>query len=151
MRFPKPRTLAAEAAGAVAGAEQSYAYLPHETWLSWQRKDVTPKVLEWLSDLNNHLEALGRPFGHRMSQAISAYVANHPRSRSNPQIAMADQLEMRIFPKLRGVATENDNRTSLEGLARFIDTQLRDQQLLEAFNRAVDQSDLFLWRGVDRG
>jgi hypothetical protein len=85
-----------------------------------------------------------------MGQAIRAYVANHPKSRSDIRIPMADQLEMRIFPKLRGVVVD-ENRAALDGIARFIEQELKDTHLHDAFEQAHRERDLFLWRGVDRG
>jgi hypothetical protein len=86
-----------------------------------------------------------------MAQAIRAYVVNHPRSAIgvSPE-PMADQLEMRLFPKLRGIdPQEGDSRSALDGIRRFIDNELHDEDLAKAFDNARNR-DLFLWRGVDR-
>jgi len=86
-----------------------------------------------------------------MSQAIRAYVVNHPHSATevSPE-PMADQLEMRLFPKLRGVdPQEGGSRSALDGIRRFIDSELDDPKLPESFENACNR-DLFLWRGVDR-
>jgi hypothetical protein len=99
------------------------------------------------------MEQAGRPFGHRMAKAIAAYVANYPKSVADAEaIAMADQLEMRLFPKLRGVDPKADDRVqrALDDLRQFIEVEIRDSKLVEAFDAAKD-GDLFAWRGVDRG
>ncbi|WP_262031061.1 McrB family protein [Microvirga sp. Mcv34] len=149
MRFPKPRTLATNRDGTSSEAADDN-FLPFTVWQRWIRKDAPATLDTWLATLNSHLESLGRPFGHRMGQAIRAYVANHPKSRTDIRIPMADQLEMRIFPKLRGVVVD-ENRAALDGIARFIDQELKDPSLQEAFDQAHRDRDLFLWRGVDRG
>ena len=86
-----------------------------------------------------------------MGQAIRAYVINHPRStnRVSPE-PMADQLEMRLFPKLRGIDPhDSENRSALDGIAQFIENELQEQELAAAFQDARSR-DLFLWRGVER-
>lgn len=150
MRFPRPKQLAQVHTHMPTAVETDH-YLPFSVWTAWVRR--TPpqgRLAEWLIRINGYLEQLGRPFGHRMGQAITAYVANHPRSRQSIAEPMADQLEMRIFPKLRGVMPdESDNRQALDGLRAFIDTELRDDALTSAFDDACKR-DLFVWRGVDR-
>lgn len=99
------------------------------------------------------MEHAGRPFGHRLAQAIAAYVANYPKSINDAEaVAMADQLEMRLFPKLRGVDPKADDRIqrALDDLRLFIENEIKDPKLVEAFD-AAKEGDLFAWRGVDRG
>jgi hypothetical protein len=51
---------------------------------------------------------------------------------------------------LRGIdPQEGDSRTALDGIRRFIDNELHDEDLAKAFENARNR-DLFLWRGVDR-
>ena len=51
-----------------------------------------------LNDINNVLADLGRPFSWRTFKAIST-IANYP-DPENQQRAMADQIAMRVMPKL---------------------------------------------------
>jgi uncharacterized coiled-coil DUF342 family protein len=155
LRFARPgKLISSIGVGPATRSDDSYRWLPFSIWKSWLRKDPPDgggRLEEWLTTLNSYMETLGRPFGHRMSQAIRAYVVNHPRSATgvSPE-PMADQLEMRLFPKLRGVdPQEGENRTALDGVKRFIDAELNDAKLAEAFDNACNR-DLFLWRGIDR-
>jgi hypothetical protein len=155
LRFARPRKLVSpmvnEGTERVSGLDK---WLPFSVWKSWLRRDAPgggDTLDNWLATLNGYMDTLGRPFGHRMAQAIRAYVVNHPRSAIgvSPE-PMADQLEMRLFPKLRGIdPQEGDSRTALDGIRRFIDNELHDEDLAKAFENARNR-DLFLWRGVDR-
>lgn len=158
LRFSRPTQLSGETPGdSAAGAAE---YLPLPTWLSWRRdqSDLPPglrdKVKGWISTLNDALDGLGRPFGHRVNQAIFAYVANHPegRSESGAARAFADQLEQRIFPKLRGVELESEAAEHLNRIRSLVTDGLRDDALSNALARACDRSSsgLFVWAGVRR-
>ena len=150
MRFPRPAKLAS--GQAKVRNHDASNFLPFSVWRSWHRGDTLPaQVDDWLITLNGYLEELGRPFGHRMGRAIRAYVSNHPETRQGrTEIAMADQLEMRLFPKLRGIDPQADNNSrALDSFESFITTTLKDEPLLKAFAKARNR-DLFLWGGVDR-
>jgi len=155
LRFARPRRLVSSmvSKGSEHVSDQN-KWLPFSVWKSWLRRDPPggdDKLDNWLSTLNGYMDTLGRPFGNRMAQAIRAYVVNHPRSAIgvSPE-PMADQLEMRLFPKLRGIdPQEGDSRSALDGIRRFIDNELHDEDLAKAFDNARNR-DLFLWRGVDR-
>ncbi len=150
LRFPRPRSLKADVA-AVAGGDGSAAseLLPFPVWQGWHRAPGRDSSIgEWLEKLNTAMEKAGRPFGHRMGKAIASYIVNYPGNR---QEALADQLEMRLFPKLRGVDVQDaDVREGLDGFASFIDQEVRDLPLREAFESARN-GEQFVWRGVDRG
>ncbi|MGH2342494.1 AAA family ATPase [Segnochrobactraceae bacterium EtOH-i3] len=150
LRFPRPKTLKADAA-AVAGGDGSAAseLLPFPVWQGWHRVPGRDSSIgDWLEKLNTAMEKAGRPFGHRMGKAIASYIVNYPGNR---QEALADQLEMRLFPKLRGVDVQDaDVREGLDGFASFIDQEVRDPPLREAFESARN-GEQFVWRGVDRG
>ena len=156
LRFSRPKDLKSSMEKSVKSEGQAELdrMLPFKVWKSWQRKDAPggdARLDAWLSTLNGHMEMLGRPFGHRMGQAIRAYVVNHPRSAGgiSPE-PMADQLEMRLFPKLRGIDPNDDqNPAALDGIRKFIVTELQDEKLASAFEVARAK-DLFLWRGVHR-
>jgi len=154
IRFRRPDRLEVVAGG--GEGRMSEAFLPFETWLSWHR---TPDALDqpkremittFVSDLNDQLAKLGRPFGHRVNQAIFSYVANHPDYRSEEGVrkALADMLEMRILEKLRGVELEGPARTGLQRIRDMVRDQLQDQQLVDKIERAMQGSDLFTWTRV---
>ena len=79
------------------------SFLPHRLWKAWHRDcstlppSITSDIEGWIATLNKALDGLGRPFGHRLNQAIMAYVANHPEvidtsHASAAKKAFADQL-----------------------------------------------------------
>lgn len=164
LRFPKPKTLEhklpAQEAQHVADG-----YLPKSRWAThWVRtdKDLRPSAFERamgvIASINTIMENMGRPFGHRMGQAMLHYVANYPANRNQTNdlepvhAALADQIEMRILPRLRGVVVENHHRqlSDLADIAR----DLQDDQLARAIETTREQSrdtnGLFVWRGFTR-
>lgn len=150
LRFPRPTILKPDM-GLGADSETNDRFLPFQTWQGWCQPGDN-RVAEWLKTLNDAMEQLGRPFGHRMAQAISAYVANYPKNVRDAQaVAMADQLEMRLFPKLRGVDPKADDRVNraFDEIRKFIEDDIKDPELMSAFETAKE-GDLFVWRGVDR-
>ena len=165
MRFPRPAELREELPDAAPTARAS-GYLPKSRWIqSWMRdaerldaaaRDRAGRVIE---EINGVMDELGRPFGHRMSQAMLHYVANYPvaQGQANNTIqvdhALADQLEQRIMPKLRGVDAGAD-RASLQKLAQIAGDRLNDEQLGKAIEEAVERANrsigIFNWRGFQR-
>jgi len=122
-------------------------------WNSWQKTRNSPadeeQVDRWINELNNAMDEIGRPFGHRVAQAIQSYVANYPDWVPNRiQIAMADQIEQRIMPKLRGIEIANAGAPihKIQSIIEYCE----DQQLLNAFKQGSSNQQIFLWRGIDR-
>jgi len=130
--------------------------LTFEKWKSWWRPITdleahASDVDTWIEQLNDALTRIGRPFAFRVDRAIRSYVANYPRWVTNwHKCAMADQIEQRIFPKLRGVETDQA-QDALQAIGRVID-QLEDEALGMAFRegRDRDNESTFLFRGVVR-
>ncbi len=127
-----------------------------DTWQQWVRtsdnlaskdKDIT----SWINRLNDALERMGRPFAFRVDEAIRCYIANYPRGNVQDwhKRAMADQIEQRIFPKLRGIEIELAQE-SLRGIGEII-KQLEDEPLSKAFQASHENQSTFLFRGVVRG
>jgi len=107
-------------------------------------------ITQFIDDLNQNLGSFGRPFGHRVNQAIFSYVANHPNSSTEEgvRLAIADILEMRILPKLRGVELDGSAREGLLKIRERIDSDLQQSDLAEAIDKAMSESDLFTWSGM---
>jgi hypothetical protein len=85
-----------------------------------------------------------------------AYVANYPRSATGRVYlneAIADQIEFRIMPKLRGVEIDG-YRQHLESLAQLLRDDLGDNIFSENLEQQIDSqralSGLFVWRGLTR-
>ena len=152
LRFGAPKELKAAAAPSVAPTAD---FLPRATWEQW----VTPfdgngfdNERTALTQLNQMLESVNRPFGHRVYRAILDYLANYPGTSTDAarcRNALADQIEQKIIPKLRGLDTQDDTTSHcLDQLAATI-AGLQDPELSDAFARARQQH-LFEWFGVKR-
>ncbi len=143
--------------------------LRRETWNGWQ-KTVEPEDLmsdgrfvaagQILKRLNENLADLGRPFAHRTYQAMLAYLSNYPYESARIdeydkndfyKRPLADQICMRIMPKLRGL----DLTLHVQTLAsiRAVIGEVSDVNLADAFDNAIDRkknrSGFFQWQGID--
>ena len=103
------------------------------------------------------MKAFGRPFGHRLRLAMKSYVANYPESdrfngRFKTQTALADQVELRLLPKLRGVDPEESSQ-AFGDLSNLIKQELIDDDLAKAVENSREksfQNAQFNWGGVTR-
>ncbi len=152
LRFGAPRELKAAHSNTVAPAED---YLPRATWETWVKLfdgNGFDNERTILTQLNQTLETVNRPFGHRVFRAILDYLANYPGASTDEahrRHAMADQMEQKIIPKLRGLDTQDDATSRcLDQLAGTI-SRLQDAELADAFSRSRQQH-LFEWFGVKR-
>lgn len=142
-----------------AAAENGGAALPLSTWQSWIREASNETIKNYdsvagaLGSLNAVLGKLGRPFAHRTFQAILKYIANHPdvmADRSSWQIALSDQLAMRIMPKLRGLDL-NEHSDLFKQMTPIVE-RLGDVALSKAFIEANSRKQgYFHWTGIDWG
>lgn len=151
IRFTRPRQLQK---AAHATSSEPRPRLSRRIWESWrtQLDNVDDQEFEQkLAELNAILEKLGRPFGHRLFQAICRYYAAHPATRRKDpralEIALADQLEFRILPRLRGLETDRHHE-ALDELRQFLEER-QDEPLVEAFFRARE-AEFFFWPGTVR-
>lgn len=130
--------------------------LSYAAWSRWCETSLSPTELQtlndWISRLNGGMDIVGKPFAHRVHQAILSYAANYPRQAGldHLRLALADQIEQRIMPKLRGLELE-DNEGGLDAIRKVVE-DTRDQALLSAFCQGTEsKTGTFLWRGLDRG
>jgi hypothetical protein len=69
-------------------------------------------------------------------------------------VPLADQVEMRLLPKLRGTEVEDGNDHAFSELITFVDEKLRDDQLAKAIEESIrsakEGSGQFVWNGVSR-
>ena len=153
LRFRKPEQLRSETME--EPEVKRHTHLPFDTWKSWQRRsqDLQPTYQEMTSDfvleLNELLVSIGRPFGHRVNQAIHAYVANYPdlTVESQVQRALADTLALRILPKLRGIELEDPTPQVLEQIANLTRDKLGDDDLANSITQGRTGTDVFNWAG----
>jgi hypothetical protein len=159
IQFAAPQTFASNI---VANPPDPPAgYRRFKEWRSWVKpvshleggdRERTEAVVGRLARI---MEDFGRPFGHRLNESILTYVANYPRQAAESvNEPLADQIEFRILPKLRGVPIEYTHR-EFDELGRLIREELRDhafaERLAELVERQERGSGQFNWRGFDRG
>lgn len=165
MRFPKPMELKPSLPTSDA-KHVAKGYLPKSRWMeSWKRSansldaSQRSRATDLIDGINDVMDKLGRPFGHRMGQAMLHYVANYPvvanRTNNTDQVnfSLADQIEQRILPRLRGIVVDEHAR-DLRDLADLADRQLADKALGEEIQNCIKRSQetngLFVWRGFMR-
>lgn len=138
-------------------AQVSNSMLPQAEWMKWVKSSTQSSsiVEEFVSKLNKDVMApIGKPFAHRVGKAINSYVLNYPEwVRDSENIALADQVEQRILPKLRGLNVD-DHHDAFNKLSSII-RDLGDDVLLKAFEAGRNSGNSrgmnsFIWRGVDR-
>ena len=158
LRFAKPKELKPELPEQKSDGQRGY--LPKSRWLGdWMRTASNLKnpdrTREHVQRINDIMNDIGRPFGHRTGQAMLHYAANYPdwQDTNATETAISDQIELRILPRLRGVSTE-DHRQPLQDLHEFVDQVLGDTELAKALSNSLDSSpassDLFVWPGLTR-
>lgn len=109
-----------------------------------------------VSKLADFMEDCGRPFGHRLRDAIVAYVINYPsfgNGTADYRLPLIDQIELRIFPKLRGLEIDS-HRAAFDNLDQLLRDELGDtsmaDRLAELREKQSNGSGLFVWRGLTR-
>ncbi len=130
--------------------------LTFKQWESWLKKpedlnNHAHTVDDWIDRLNDALDRLGRPFAFRVDRSIRSYIANYPSWVSEPhKRAMADQIEQRIFPKLRGIEPDQGEAPQAFNVISSIIDELDDEPLKHAFQKSHRDQSTFLFRGVVR-
>jgi uncharacterized coiled-coil DUF342 family protein len=154
LRFGRPKRTNPSLNGGRQPAPTNGLRFDH--WEKWLRKPENlqghAKTVDlWIDRLNEALDRLGRPFAFRVDRAIRSYVANYPDWVTDwHKRAMADQIEQRIFPKLRGVEPDQGEAPqSLRTISSIID-ELDDEPLKKAFEASHVNQSTFLFRGVVR-
>jgi len=152
LRFGKPGHLQKDKPPMVPPPDY---YLRHEDWESWLRPDLPAGEADEFGricgSLNAMLARIHRPFGHRVHQAMYRYAANYPRWVDGCfRCAMADQLEQKIIPRLRGLSRDTDEKAEevLDEIGGLIN-DLGDADLTNAFGAARERT-VFQWAGVNR-
>ncbi|MBT9373358.1 AAA family ATPase [Rhizobium sp. CSW-27] len=136
--------------------------LSFETWRTWIKQPAhlgladTDKVRQTIRRLAEIMNNCGRPFGHRLNAALSAYVANYPQENGHPadvRKPLADQIELRIMPKLRGLSIEEHSKI-FDDLKLLLREELNDSALAHRLEEIVERQSqgggMFNWRGITR-
>lgn len=87
---------------------------------------------------------------------MSAYAANYPQENGHPadvRKPLADQIELRIMPKLRGLSIDEHGKV-FDDLKQLLREELNDSQLAQRLEEIVERQSqgggMFNWRGVTR-
>ncbi len=136
--------------------------LSFETWRTWIKQPAqlgsadADKVRQTIRRLAEIMNNCGRPFGHRLNAAMSAYAANYPQENGHPadvRRPLADQIELRIMPKLRGLSIDEHSKI-FDDLKLLLREELNDsalaQRLQEIIERQSQGGGMFNWRGLTR-
>lgn len=156
IRFAAPRQIIS---GAARGRAPATEALKRSTWEKWAKprrsdgeRETAQSKIEEMVDI---MKSFGRPFGHRLGRAMLSYVDRYPVTEGEPNIvnrALADQIEMRLLPKLRGIEVEARSN-ELTKLQTFV-AGIGDDALAEAIKKSVEAAEAtgqFVWLGVSRG
>jgi predicted nucleic acid-binding Zn-ribbon protein len=155
LRFAAPKKIKD---GQAEGDVEPTRALSQATWSNWGRSsaqvDGDSRVIQRVEQMVDLMREFQRPFGHRLGRAIMAYAANYPDVEGGRGIddALADQVEMRLLPKLRGVEVDMAG-PQFSKLTTFVERDLGDAALAEAIDESVRLSEdtgQFVWRGVSR-
>ena len=154
IRFGRPKQLAVtpNKEGFLVDWEDK-EIITFQNWTEWRESNLDNmsrnNLNKKLEEINEILAHVQRPFGHRVNQAIIKYVACYP---GNYNDALADQIEMKILPKLNGLDSQITGFGKvMTGIESIID-ELRDSELNAAFKAARKNAEdsFFKWRGVMR-
>ncbi len=140
LNFERPKTLKSKQQKSLPNND---GYLKVETFNRWINKkgDLEAKLEKYkkLTEvINERLDACGRSIGHRVWQSMSAYMHNHPLvlhvfdKDKALQFAYEECLVLKIFPKLRGVQTRNNQHlTKIQDLLKDFSVSLDFKQAME--------------------
>lgn len=137
--------------------DRADGYLTPRQWEGWidnaQQHGDRSGIENAIEELNRIVGHAQRGFGHRMAQAIERYAWQYPNP-DNWRVAIADQVEMRVLPKLRGVdLTDPPTEQAMKALVRYARDDLGDSQLGDAIQQDVNAGEergFFAWTGLDR-
>ncbi len=134
--------------------------LSFSTWGGWIRnfdglgasRETADKLVVKLASI---MDDCGRPFGHRLRDAILSYAANYPKGPNGARDIrdpLIDQIELRILPKLRGLEIDG-HASPIADLVELV-RELGDAQLADRLDATVERqksaNGLFVWRGLTR-
>jgi predicted nucleic acid-binding Zn-ribbon protein len=155
LRFSAPKKIKD---GQAEGTVEPTLALSQQTWESWGRSsasvDGDRRVTNRIEQMVDLMRDFKRPFGHRLGRAIMAYTANYPEVEGSRGVddALADQVEMRLLPKLRGVETDMAG-PQFSKLMSFVERELGDDALAQAIGESISLAEAtgqFVWSGVTR-
>lgn len=160
MQFAAPESFANSGASkATLPVQEAQSFKGWRTWvrdgngLDRGAKETGEK---FIGRLANVMERFGRPIGFRTRDAILAYCANYPAleaGQADIRVPLADQVEYRVMPRLRGIDIEGATE-GLESLVGLVRDDLADETFALKLEGNIDEqrrgAGLFNWRGLTR-
>lgn len=164
LRFGRPKMLGADGNTVVKEPDKSAFISSYsdetrvsaEDWDNWcatlDDADDDRRDLKFLHDtvtpVVEALDKVYRSYGFRVDKAMKLYVMNYP---GNYKEAVADQIEMKILPKLNGVELQDDHFEEVKAAMLTAIDATGDRRLRDAFEKACPAGGTFFkWRGVMR-
>lgn len=162
LRFGRPQILTQEDGTRVVPNKSGFLNLYSNSnrvtdidWDNWKKKvddESDSPALKFLHDtvtpVIEKLDAVCRSYGFRVDNAMKTYVVNYP---GNFKEAVADQIEMKILPKLNGVELQAEGFAEVKDAIITAIRRTEDTKLMAAFEKACpDNGTFFKWRGVMR-
>ncbi len=124
-------------------------FVSFATWQKWAQKkgNDLDGFEDYIKTLREALKAVDCGFGHRTELAIRKYVEYYP---GNKKDALADQIEMKILPKLNGIECDKVRDYSAAQISEVL-AAIDDKAVSHAFEESLTQeSTFFAWKGVQR-
>jgi len=160
MQFAAPDQFAQPIDGQAVTAQGHFRTRSFREWRTWIKSTdqlgsgERAKADRVIVALARIMGECGRPFGHRLNEAILAYVVNYPLAKGfTADYPLVDQIELRILPKLRGLPIEAHEQP-LADLSTLIRDELGDRPLARMLDDTVERqrrNGQFNWRGFNRG
>ncbi len=129
--------------------------LSREQWISWQKgicdlgDQEKSRMLDWISQLRTVLDGVRRPFAYRVAQSMLEYAANYPDVEEKLNISIADQIEQKVLPRLRGLDPfDRESQKLFDAIHRILDEVGDDA--LSAQIKDCCRDHYFQWIGLDR-
>lgn len=155
LRFGRPEDTKSKPDKSGFLSEFNNVQISEKNWSAWKTADQSRinKMRELVKNINPALDIVGRPYAYRVSQAMESYVGLYPgTSESDFLASVADQIEMKILPKLNGIELDIQGFDQVYKELEDLIIKLQDDKLALAFKKACDTSinSFFRWRGVMR-
>ena len=148
LRFGTPESLT-KAPDAKKFLQFCKSFVSYKTWQNWTKPygRGLPGIDDAIRELKDALKLVDRGFGHRTESAIKQYVDFYP---GNKQDALADQIEMKILPKLNGVEADLV-RDKVQAPIVSVLRSIKDTDVTDALAATLQgESTFFTWKGVRR-
>lgn len=164
LRFGRPKMLSEDSDEPViepdkSGFIQDFSDSPRvtaEDWDGWCKKlddaeeddERLAFLKETVTPVVEVLDKVYRSYGFRVDKAMKLYVLNYPGEYKE---AVADQIEMKILPKLNGIELQDEHFGEVKSVLLTAIAKTEDKKLQRAFEEACPESGTFFkWRGVMR-